>query len=86
MLAFISAIFYAIYVVFLKVKIRSESRIDMRMFLGFVGLFNLLTCWPVGVLLHWFRIETFELPNMSVQWYALLASVGPISVGGQTEN
>jgi solute carrier family 35 protein F5 len=85
-LAFISAIFYALYVVFLKVKIGIESRIDMRLFLGFVGLFNLLTCWPVGVLLHWFRMERFELPNTSVQWYALLTNVSPISVGDQSKN
>ncbi|KAF7784410.1 hypothetical protein Agabi119p4_575 [Agaricus bisporus var. burnettii] len=72
-LALISAFFYAVYVVFLKVKIGDESRIDTQLLLGFVGLFNLLTCWPLGVLLHWFHIERFELPTMSAQWYALLA-------------
>ncbi|KAF9452665.1 hypothetical protein P691DRAFT_772113 [Macrolepiota fuliginosa MF-IS2] len=75
-LALISALFYAMYVVFLKVKIKDESRIDMRLFLGFVGLFNLLTCWPVGVLLHWLDVERFQLPDNATQWYALLANMG----------
>lgn len=74
-LALISALFYAIYVVFLKVKAKDESRIDMRLFLGFVGLFNALTCWPVGVALHWMGMERFELPGTATQWYALIANV-----------
>lgn len=74
-LAFISALFYALYVVFLKVKVQVESRIDMQLFLGFVGLFNLLTCWPVGVVLHWVGMEIFEPPRTSIQWYALLINV-----------
>ncbi|KAJ6610110.1 hypothetical protein B0H10DRAFT_2062145, partial [Mycena sp. CBHHK59/15] len=42
-LALISAIFYALYVILLKVRIRSESRVDMQLFFGFVGLFNVLS-------------------------------------------
>lgn len=78
-LALVSAIFYAFYVIFLKVKVKDESRMDMRLFFGFVGLFNMLTCWPAGFLLHWTGMETFELPNKAVQWYALIANVGLIS-------
>jgi solute carrier family 35 protein F5 len=74
-LALISAIFYASYVVFLKVKVEVESLIDMQLFLGFVGLFDLLTCWPVGVILHWMDMEKFELPSTTTQWSALLANV-----------
>ncbi|KAI6133157.1 vacuolar membrane protein [Pisolithus croceorrhizus] len=40
-LALLSALLYAIYMIFLKVKIREESRIDMQLFFGFVGLFNI---------------------------------------------
>lgn len=61
-LALISALFYAMYVIILKVRIRSESRIDMQLFFGFVGLFNILTCWPLGLVLHLARVEVFELP------------------------
>ncbi|KAJ7487717.1 hypothetical protein B0H11DRAFT_2014574 [Mycena galericulata] len=62
-LALISALFYALYVILLKVRIRSESRVDMQLFFGFVGLFNILTCWPIGIFLHLIGAETFELPQ-----------------------
>lgn len=62
-LAFLSAVFYALYVVFLKVQIREESRIDMQLFFGFVGLFNIFLSWPMGVVLHLVGIERFEIPH-----------------------
>ncbi|KAN0125193.1 hypothetical protein V8E52_001745 [Russula decolorans] len=62
-LALLSALFYAVYVILLKVRIRSESRIDMQLFFGFVGLFNIIGCWPIGVLLHLTGVERVELPN-----------------------
>lgn len=62
-LALVSALFYALYVILLKVRIGSESRIDMQLFFGFVGLFNVLSCWPLGIMLHWSGIEPFELPT-----------------------
>lgn len=61
-LALLSALFYAAYVILLKVRIRSESRIDMQLFFGFVGLFNIVACWPIGVVLHFTGVERFELP------------------------
>ncbi len=74
-LALVSALFYAIYVIFLKVKVKDESRIDMQLFFGFVGLFNMSTCWPIGLVLHWTGMETFELPSNAEQWYGLIAIV-----------
>jgi solute carrier family 35 protein F5 len=62
-LALVSALFYALYVILLKVRMGSESRVDMQLFFGFVGLFNILTCWPIGVFLHIIGAETFELPK-----------------------
>ncbi|PFH54580.1 hypothetical protein AMATHDRAFT_134985 [Amanita thiersii Skay4041] len=62
-LALISAVFYALYVIFLKVRVGSESRINMQLFFGFVGLFNVLLCWPVGLVLHRTGIEPFEWPT-----------------------
>lgn len=62
-LALVSAVFYALYVTLLKVKIESEERIDMQLFFGFVGLFNIFMSWPVGVILHWTGVETFESPH-----------------------
>ncbi|KAJ7181777.1 hypothetical protein C8R43DRAFT_970419 [Mycena crocata] len=62
-LALISALFYALYVILLKVRMRSESRVDMQLFFGFVGLFNILACWPIGIFLHLIGVEKFELPQ-----------------------
>ncbi|KAI0721311.1 hypothetical protein C8T65DRAFT_631287 [Cerioporus squamosus] len=73
--ALLSALFYALYVTLLKVRIRSESRIDMQLFFGFVGLFNILTCWPIGVVLHLTGLEPFELPQTSKAVVALLINM-----------
>jgi solute carrier family 35 protein F5 len=74
-LALLSALFYAIYVILLKVRIRSESRIDMQLFFGFVGLFNILACWPIGVILHFTGVERFELPTTGRAVAGLLVNV-----------
>ncbi|TBU46107.1 hypothetical protein BD309DRAFT_954822 [Dichomitus squalens] len=74
-LALLSALFYALYVTLLKVRIRSESRIDMQLFFGFVGLFNILTCWPIGVVLHLTGVEPFQLPSTSKAVVALLVNM-----------
>ncbi|TFK89635.1 hypothetical protein K466DRAFT_597634 [Polyporus arcularius HHB13444] len=73
--ALLSALFYALYVTLLKVRIRSESRIDMQLFFGFVGLFNILTCWPIGLFLHLTGVERFELPQTSKAVGALLINM-----------
>ena len=75
-LALTSAIFYALYVTLLKVRIRSESRVDMQLFFGFVGLFNILACWLLGVLLHLIGAEPFELPTTRKAVGAILLTVG----------
>ncbi|KAI0375331.1 hypothetical protein BV20DRAFT_985895 [Pilatotrama ljubarskyi] len=74
-LALFSALFYALYVTLLKVRIRSEERIDMQVFFGFVGLFNILACWPIGVILHLTGVEPLELPNTSKAVMALLINM-----------
>ncbi|KAH9982426.1 hypothetical protein BGW80DRAFT_1263237 [Lactifluus volemus] len=74
-LALLSALFYAFYVILLKVRIRSESRIDMQLFFGFVGLFNTLACWPIGVILHFTGVERFELPTSGRALVGLLANM-----------
>ncbi|TCD69972.1 hypothetical protein EIP91_005561 [Steccherinum ochraceum] len=62
-LSLLSALFYALYVTLLKVRIRNESRVDMQLFFGFVGLFNILLTWPIGLVLHLTGAEPFELPS-----------------------
>jgi len=74
-LALLSALFYAVYVILLKVRIHSESRIDMQLFFGFVGLFNIVGCWPIGVLLHLTGVEKIELPTSSRVVVGLLVNV-----------
>ena len=61
-LAFASAVMYGIYTTVMKKKIGDESRADMLMFFGFVGLFNIITLLPGFFVLHFTGIEKFELP------------------------
>jgi len=70
-LALLSAIFYALYSILVKVRVKKESRINLRLFFGYVGLFNVLFCWPIGVLLHLVGLEQFQLPSTSKQIAAL---------------
>lgn len=74
-LALSSAFFYAFYVILLKVRIRQESRINMQLFFGFVGLFCILFLWPLGLVLHYTGAETFELPSGSKAIGGLLVNV-----------
>ncbi|KAF9367702.1 hypothetical protein BGX21_007144, partial [Mortierella sp. AD011] len=64
-LALMSALFYGCYTVLLKVRIQNESRVNMSLFFGFVGLFNLVLLWPMFGVLHWTGVEPFELPKDS---------------------
>jgi solute carrier family 35 protein F5 len=61
-LAFMSAVMYGIYAVFMKSRIGDESRVDMPLFFGLVGLFNVILLWPGFFILHFTGIEAFELP------------------------
>ncbi|XP_015126740.1 solute carrier family 35 member F5 [Diachasma alloeum] len=70
-LALVSAFFYATYIVFLKRKVDHEDRMDIPMFFGFVGLFNLTLLWPLFFILHYGHWEEFEWPN-SHQWTFLI--------------
>lgn len=62
-LALLSAFFYAAYLVLVKHKSDTEEKIDIPLFFGFVGLWNLLLMWPVFFVLNFTQIESFELPN-----------------------
>lgn len=62
LLAFLSAVMYGLYAVFMKKRISDETRVDMPVFFGLVGLINVLTLWPGLVILHYTGLETFEMP------------------------
>ncbi|CAK4034065.1 related to integral membrane [Lecanosticta acicola] len=61
-MAFLSAVFYGLYAVFMKKRIPDETRVDMPVFFGLVGVINVLILWPGFILLHVTGIETLELP------------------------
>ena len=60
--ALASALLYGVYTTVMKKRIGDEARVDMPLFFGFVGLFNLVILLPGFVVLHFTKIETFELP------------------------
>lgn len=61
-LAFTSAVMYGIYTTLMKKRIGDESRVDMPLFFGFVGIINIIVLLPGFFILHYTGIETFELP------------------------
>ncbi|KIY45495.1 hypothetical protein FISHEDRAFT_8792, partial [Fistulina hepatica ATCC 64428] len=75
LLALFSAVFYALYVLLLKIRIKSESRVDMQLFFGFVGLCNIIGLWPIAIILHYLGIETLELPGTRSDWIVLLVNM-----------
>lgn len=73
-LALLSAILYGAYIIIMKRDMGDESRVDMPLFFGFIGVINLPTLLPGFVVLHFTGIEPFELPPTSVIWYILAVS------------
>ncbi|CAH0552063.1 unnamed protein product [Brassicogethes aeneus] len=71
-LSLFSAFFYAAYLVFLRRKVDHEDKIDIPLFFGFVGLFNLLLLWPLFFFLHFSELETFEWPTREQMTFLLL--------------
>ncbi|XP_024259184.1 solute carrier family 35 member F5 isoform X1 [Oncorhynchus tshawytscha] len=66
------AALYAVYIVMIKRKVDREDKLDIPMFFGFVGLFNLLLLWPGFLVLHYTGFEAFELPSKLVWTYILI--------------
>jgi solute carrier family 35 protein F5 len=62
-LSLLSALLYACYVSLLKVTVKDESKLNTGLFFGFVGALNILCLWPLGLVLHFTGVETFELPG-----------------------
>ncbi|KAK4034889.1 hypothetical protein C8A01DRAFT_48831 [Parachaetomium inaequale] len=67
-MAFFSAIIYGIYVTVMKRRVGNEERVNMPLFFGLVGLFNVLFLWPGFFILHYTGIEPFELPPTASVW------------------
>jgi len=69
--ALLSALFYSLYLVLLRRRVDHEDKLDIPLFFGFVGAFNLVLLWPGFFVLHYTGIETFEWPSRR-QWTFLL--------------
>jgi solute carrier family 35 protein F5 len=61
-MAFFSAVLYGLYAVVMKKRIGDEGRVNMPLFFGLVGLFDVMLLWPGFIILHLAGIETWELP------------------------
>ena len=64
LLAIMSAVSYAIYATYLKIKVpNDDSSFHFSYFLGFVGLFNDILVLPLFPIFHEIGLETFGWPS-----------------------
>lgn len=73
-MALISAVVYGMYVTVMKRRVGDEDKVDMRLFFGLVGVFNMLFLWPLFFVFHWTGIEPFQLPPTGKIWAIILAN------------
>ncbi|KAL4947633.1 hypothetical protein BDW69DRAFT_110042 [Aspergillus filifer] len=71
-MAAFSAIMYGVYTIVLKRQVGDESRVNMQLFFGLVGVFNALFLWPGFLILHLTGIEPFSLPDSGRVWMIIL--------------
>ncbi|POR36754.1 Putative vacuolar membrane protein [Tolypocladium paradoxum] len=71
-MAFFSAVVYGMYVTVMKRRVGNEDKVDMRLFFGLVGVFNLVFLWPLFFILHWTNIEPFEMPPTGKVWIIII--------------
>ncbi|GBB87378.1 hypothetical protein RclHR1_13830005 [Rhizophagus clarus] len=67
-LALMGAFLYGCYAVLLKLRIQNESRINMPLFFGFVGIINVISLWPIFLVLHFTGLEQLQLPPSTAIW------------------
>lgn len=77
-LALVSSAFYSIYITLIRKKLPDEDektgKFSMALFLGFLGLFNLLIFLPVAVILHLSNLEPFD--TISLKQFGLIVGKG----------
>ncbi|KAI1326836.1 hypothetical protein F5Y16DRAFT_218879 [Xylariaceae sp. FL0255] len=71
-MAFFSAVIYGLYVVVMKIRVGNESRVNMPLFFGLVGMFNIVLLWPLFPILHYTGIEPFEPPPTGKIWAIII--------------
>ncbi|KAL7662375.1 EamA domain-containing protein [[Candida] zeylanoides] len=79
LLALSGALFYGVYTILLKLKVmiknsRKERVLNTHLFFAFVGIFSLVTLWPVLIVLHFTGHEKFALPSTSYATSLLLTN------------
>lgn len=74
-MAFFSAIVYGLYVTVMKRRVGDEDRVNMPLFFGLVGVFNLALLWPGFFILHWTGVEPFEWPPTGKVWLIIVVSI-----------
>ena len=74
-MAAFSAVLYGVYTTLMKRRVEDESRVDMRLFFGLVGVFASIILWPGFVVLHYTGIEPFALPPTKLVFLIVLVSV-----------
>ncbi|CAI7615314.1 unnamed protein product [Penicillium crustosum] len=73
-MAAFSAILYGLYTVVMKKQVGDESRVNMPLFFGLVGFFNIIFLWPGFFIMHWTGLEPFSLPETSRVWSIILTN------------
>ena len=74
-MAAFSAMMYGIYTIVMKKQVGDESLVNMPLFFGLVGFFNVVLLWPGFFILHWTGIEPFALPDSSRIWTIVLVRI-----------
>ena len=70
----LGAMLYASYLVLIRHKVGDEDKLDIPLFFGFVGVFGIIIFWPGFFLLHYTKLETFELPQTRKTWFYLMVN------------
>ncbi|KAJ0425501.1 hypothetical protein BJY00DRAFT_308243 [Aspergillus carlsbadensis] len=73
-MAAFSAIMYGVYTIVLKRQVGDESRVNMQLFFGLVGFFNMVLLWPGFIILHLTGAEPFAMPDTSRVWIIILVN------------
>lgn len=73
-MAAFSSIMYGLYTVVMKKQVGDESRVNMSLFFGLVGFFNVVLMWPGFFILHWIGVEVFALPDTQRVWTIILSN------------
>lgn len=76
-LAAFSAVLYGVYTIVMKKQVGDESRVNMQLFFGLVGFFNLVFLWPGFIVLHFTGVEPFALPSTRRVWMIILVCLSP---------